>query len=120
LRYPLVANDERLATRLRDTIAKPGIAATESWTYLDVRDAAEAAWLALRSSVSGVHSVFVAAPEILAPYPTEDLIRTYHPDSEIRTPLPGRTAPIDLTPATRLLGFTARHLVELEPLPLPD
>jgi nucleoside-diphosphate-sugar epimerase len=120
LRFPYIANEERLVTRLRDTVAAPGIAATESWAYLDVRDAAEAAWLALTAPVSGVHSVFVAAPEILAPFPTEDLIRTYHPDAEIRGPLPGRTTPIDLAPATRLLGFAARHTVELDPLPLPE
>jgi nucleoside-diphosphate-sugar epimerase len=119
LRFPFVANDERLATRLGNTVADPGIAATESWSYLDVRDAAEVAWLALRTRVSGVHCLFVAAPETLAPFPTEDLIRRYHPDSQIRRPLPGRTTPIDLEPATRLLGFAAKHTVDLELLPLP-
>jgi nucleoside-diphosphate-sugar epimerase len=119
LRYPFIADDERMTHRLRRILADPGEGAREAWTYLDVRDAAEAAWLAVSAQVSGVCPLFLAAPEILAPYPTEDLLRRYHPDSEIRTPFPGRTAPMDLEPSARILGFTARHLVRLDTQPLP-
>jgi len=59
--------------------------------------------------------VFVAAPETLASYPTADLLRVYHPDVEVRAPMPGRTAPLDVRAARRLLGFQARHLVDVEP-----
>jgi nucleoside-diphosphate-sugar epimerase len=120
MRFPYVCDDQRIATRLRNTLADPGSAASEAWAYLDVRDAAEATWLALTAPTSGVHTLFVAADETLAPYPTEDLIRRYHPAAEIRRPLPGRTVPIDVEPARRLLGFTARHTVDLDPAPLPD
>ena len=118
LRFPFVCDDETRDNRLRLTLADPGQAAREAWAYLDVRDAAESIRLALRADVKGVHSLFLAAPETLAPYPTEDLIRRYHPASEIRTPLPGRTTPIDLEPAAQLLGFAAKHLLPLEEEPL--
>ncbi|MFC7586509.1 hypothetical protein ACFQYP_24265 [Nonomuraea antimicrobica] len=42
------------------------------------------------------------------PQPTEELMRRYHPATELRRPLPGRTVPVDLTAAAELLGFTAR------------
>lgn len=114
LRFPFVGGDERLAARLRATLDDPGVAARESWAYLDVRDAAAAIWSALRAVISGVRPLYLAAPEILAPWPTEELIRRYHPDSEIRRPLAGREVPIDLAPAKALLGFRARHLVSPE------
>jgi nucleoside-diphosphate-sugar epimerase len=119
LRFPFVGGGDRLAHRLAETIRDPGSAATDSWAYLDTRDAGEVTYRALTAPLHGVHRVFVAAPEILAPYPTEDLIRTYHPDSELCRPIPGRAAPLDLDPAERLLGFTARHVLALESQPLP-
>ncbi|MCL2731849.1 MAG: NAD(P)-dependent oxidoreductase [Actinomycetia bacterium] len=119
LRFPFVSDDDRTAFRLPLVTADPGEAASELWTYLDVRDAAHAGWLALTEPVSGYHTVFVAAPETLAPYRTDELIAAFHPQSELRRPLEGREVPIDLTAAKRLLGFTAQHLVELDVLPLP-
>lgn len=119
LRFPFVCDERRRESRLRQTLADPGDAAREAWAYLDVRDAAESVRLAIAAPLTGLHPVYLAAPETLVPYPTEDLIRRYHPDSEIRRPLPGRVTPIDLAPASRLLGFAARHLARLEPEPLP-
>ncbi|HEY3606227.1 MAG TPA: NAD(P)-dependent oxidoreductase [Pseudonocardiaceae bacterium] len=119
LRYPFVATAARIAQRIETVTADPANAARECWTYLDVRDAAEAAVLSLTAPLTGAQPLFLAAPETLAPYPTEDLIRAYHPNSEIRRPLPDRTAPIDLAPATQLLGFTAKHVVPLPTKPLP-
>jgi hypothetical protein len=37
----------------------------------------------------------------------------------VRTPLPGRTVPIDTSAASSLLGFTAAHLFEITPAELP-
>jgi nucleoside-diphosphate-sugar epimerase len=119
LRFPFIANTERRVARLVQTIDDPGSAAADCWTYLDVRDAATATWLSLTAPLSGFHAVFVAAPQILAPYPTEDLIAAYHPTSTLRRPIPGREVPIDLTAARRLLGFSAQHVVDLDIRPLP-
>lgn len=118
LRFPFVGGIERLRWRLERTVADPVFSAMDSWSYLDVRDAATATLAALDTDLRGMRAVFVAAGEILAPYPTEALLRRYHPTSELRVPLPGRTCPIDLAPARDLLGFTARHLLSIEPRPL--
>lgn len=119
MRYPFVATAEGIAKRITQVTADPTHAARECWTYLDVRDAAEAALLAITAPLTGAHAVYFAAPQTLAPYPTEALIRAHHPNTEIRHPLPDRTAPIDLEPATQLLGFTAQHVVPLATEPLP-
>ncbi|MCX4791354.1 hypothetical protein OG369_36030 [Streptomyces sp. NBC_01221] len=57
------------------------------------------------------HAVHLCAPEIIVPYPTEELLRRYHPTTALRRPLPGRAAPVDTSAARRLLGFTARNLL---------
>ncbi|MEV6494109.1 NAD(P)-dependent oxidoreductase, partial [Actinoplanes sp. NPDC051633] len=77
-------------------------------SYLDVRDAARAMVAALTPASPGCHTVYVAAPETLAPYPTEDLLARHHPDVP-HPPFLGRTVPIDLTGARTLLGFSAKH-----------
>ncbi|MFG3061774.1 NAD-dependent epimerase/dehydratase family protein [Streptomyces sp. NPDC048231] len=118
IRYPFIANEERLVERLEATLDDPGAAAADSWAYLGVEDAAQVAWHAVTKPLTGFHVVFAAAPDILAPYRTEELIATYHPDTPIRRPIPGRRTPIDTTAATRLLGFTARAMTDLEERPL--
>ncbi|MFE2035114.1 NAD-dependent epimerase/dehydratase family protein [Streptomyces scopuliridis] len=114
LRYPFVGGiDERLRARADQLTADPAAGARELWTYLEVRDAARAALLALGVPGPGAHTVHLCAPETLVPFPTEELLRRYHPATPLRRPLPGRTAPIDTTAARRLLGFTARHLLDV-------
>lgn len=117
IRYPFIADEDRLARRLALTLADPGATAADSWAYLDLDDAAETAWRAVTVPVSGFHTVFAAAPDILAPYPTQDLIATYHPGTPLLRPIPGRQTPIDTTAATRLLGFTPRSMTALEERP---
>lgn len=118
LRFPFVGDDDRIAARLAQATTDPGSVAMDSWAYLHVRDAAEATWRALTAPLTGCHRVFVAAPEILAPYPTEALIAAYHPGTALRRRLPGREVPIDLSAAHRLLSFAARHLADVQPVPL--
>jgi nucleoside-diphosphate-sugar epimerase len=112
LRFPFVSDKRRAAYRLPLAAADPAEGASELWTYLDVRDAAYAAWLAVTVPMHGYHTVFVAAPDTYVPYPTAELIAEYHPESEVRADLPDRTAPLDLRAAEQLLGFRARHLLD--------
>ncbi|GGM68612.1 NAD-dependent epimerase/dehydratase family protein [Dactylosporangium sucinum] len=111
LRFPYTVGWEQLH-RMADAVrANPALVAHDSWSYLHVDDAAEAVRLALTVPLSGFHAVLLAAPETLAPWPTEDLIREHHPDTPIRAPIPGRSTPIDTSAAAALLGFRpARHL----------
>ncbi|TCC35038.1 NAD-dependent epimerase/dehydratase family protein [Kribbella sindirgiensis] len=109
LRFPFVGGfTERLREHADKVAADPSLGAASLWSYLETRDAARAAVLALRVP-GGSHTFHVAAPRTLAPYPTLDLLRRFHPTTEIRAALPGRTTPLDLAPAQHLLGFTAEH-----------
>ncbi|GAA3698618.1 NAD(P)-dependent oxidoreductase [Nonomuraea antimicrobica] len=109
LRLPFVGGfGERLREFADRCAADPGLHARGLWAYLETRDAARACLLALDVPGPGARTVLVAAPETLVPQPTEELMRRYHPATELRRPLPGRTVPVDLTAAAELLGFTAR------------
>lgn len=127
LRLPLVgglgevaALDDRLL-RDADRIANdPERGAHDLWLYLETRDAAAAMVDALCPRNPGAHVVHVAAPQTSAPYPTEDLLDRYWPAVSRRRRFPGRTAPVDLTTATELFGFTAQHLLPAGLRPLPD
>lgn len=116
LRFPFLGGPhDKLDARAARYAEDPGNGAKELWTYLDTRDAARAAWLALVRPVEGFRVVFVTAPMTLAPQPTEELLARFHPAAERRAPLPGRTVPVDLTAAETVLGFTAEHLYEPVP-----
>lgn len=106
LRFPFTGDTARLAAAAAEIRADPAKGARNSWAYLHVEDAAEAAWLAASVPLHGFHRVFLAAAETLADQPTEDLIARYHPGVPVRGPIPGRRVPIDTTNAGRLLGFT--------------
>ena len=86
----------------------PPTGAHDGWSYLDVRDAGRALVAALDPAREGSHVLYVAAPETLVPFPTEQLLDRYHPGVP-RPPFPGRTVPIDLAPARELIDFTVRH-----------
>ena len=111
-----------LAERLPQAAARyaqhPATGAADVWCYLDARDAARAMVAALNPARPGHHVVYVAAPETLAPYPTDHLLDRFHPGVP-RPPFPGRTVPIDLEPARELLDFTAVHPWHLEQRDLP-
>ena len=82
---------------------------TGLWGYVDVRDAARACRLGIESAVTGFHPLNIVAADTIRPETTEELLRTYLPDMEVRGPLPGNTAAWSGARATELLGFTAEH-----------
>jgi nucleoside-diphosphate-sugar epimerase len=119
LRLPFVGRvDDRLPAIAQLHVEKPGAGAADVWSYLDVRDAAGALLASLEPARPGSHVVYVAAPETLSPYPTEQLLARYHAGVP-RPAYSGRTVPIDLDPALDLLGFRARHLWPIEERELP-
>jgi nucleoside-diphosphate-sugar epimerase len=111
LRYPFIGTpEERLPWRAAMFADDPACGAADVWAYLDARDAARAAWLALHAGGHGADVVYVAAPETLAPYPTEWLLDRFHAGVPRRAAHPGRAVPIELEHGRDLLGFTARHI----------
>ncbi|MEV0720382.1 hypothetical protein [Asanoa sp. NPDC050611] len=119
LRFPFLGGFDRLARRSAEFAAAPRSGALELWAYLHTTDAAAACLLALTEPPAGAHVLFVAAPETLAPYPTEELLTAFLPDVPVRARFPGRAVPVALEPARRVLGFTAAHLLPLGSQPLP-
>lgn len=114
LRYPYIGEPEdRLADHAATLAADPELGARELWSYLETRDAATAALLAITAPVTGAHVVYVAAERTIVPYPTEALLARFHPASRLMRPIPGRTTPIDLEPARELLGFSARFELDI-------
>lgn len=115
LRLPFIGTaDGRLATTAAAFAADPGRGAADVWSYLDARDAAAVLVAGLRPGTPGYHVVYAAAPETLAPQPTEWLLERFHP-GVARPTFPGRAVPIDLAPARELLGFEAAHVFPVAP-----
>ncbi len=83
------------------------------WTYIDVRDAAEACRLALEATPPG-HTIFnVAAPTSNMREPTDDLLKQYLPTVKKREGrLVGNWSGMDSRKAERILGFRAQHVWE--------
>jgi nucleoside-diphosphate-sugar epimerase len=119
LRLPFVGTvDDRLPWMARRYAEDPGSGTADVWSYLDARDAARALLASLEPARPGNHVVYVAAPETLSPYPTEQLLGRFHAGVP-RPAFSGRTVPIDLDPAVDLLGFRARHVWPVEERELP-
>jgi nucleoside-diphosphate-sugar epimerase len=110
LRYPLLGGlGDRLPTVAAQHRADPGGGAKNLWAYLEDRDAATAAWLALTVPLSGYHMFHVAAPETLAAEPTDVLLDRFYPEVPRRRAFVGREVPLDLRTARDVLGFQAIH-----------
>ena len=113
LRYPFLGGfGDRLPEFAARWRAEPAQAASILWAYMEDRDASRAAWLAVTRPLSGYHMFQVAAPETLVDRPTEELLDEFLPSVPRRAAFPGRTVPVDLRPATELLGFEAAYLYE--------
>ncbi|TCO51160.1 nucleoside-diphosphate-sugar epimerase [Kribbella antiqua] len=96
----------------------PRASVREGWSYLDARDAAYAIELGLTATLSGAHVFYVAASNTNTPYETEALLDAFAPGVPRLRRFVGREVPIDLTAARTVLGFQARHELDLPTLPL--
>jgi nucleoside-diphosphate-sugar epimerase len=115
LRLPFLGRSgSDLPARAAQLTDDPAAGVRDMWSYLDYRDAARACVDAVTVDHTGFAVVGMAAPETLCPYPTEALLDRYLPDVPRRAALPGRTVPIDVTRAQRVLGFSAIHLWPVE------
>jgi nucleoside-diphosphate-sugar epimerase len=110
LRYPMLGSvDGRLAEIAAHWRDDPAQGARPLWAYLDDRDAAAVAWLALRAPLSGYHMFQVAAPETIVPQATAELLDRFFPRVPRRRAFTGREVPFDTSAATGVLGFRPAH-----------
>jgi len=90
----------------------PGDRIGTFWSYVDVRDAAEACRLAVETQISG-HEIFnIAAAKSRYPVPTSDLVDKYLPETKIKDGMSGCWSGLDSSKARSLLGYKDRHVWE--------
>ncbi|HEY2176357.1 MAG TPA: NAD(P)-dependent oxidoreductase [Mycobacteriales bacterium] len=111
LRFPWIPYGPRLAQAVTAVRSDPAERAPmrDLWSYALPEDVAAAAALAIETPGLGFDVLNVVAPDTLSEIPTEELIATYHPTTELRAPLPGSTPAWSTAKAAELLGFTAIH-----------
>ena len=122
MRFPWTNTPEKtleLARRFNDEDNLPpdprfpkGIVAKILWTYLDLRDAVKAIEVVINSDVKGASVYNFAAPDIMAKAPTMELMEKFHPKSEIRSPLPGHTAPLSSQAFIDTFGYAPQYLID--------
>lgn len=79
------------------------------WTYVDVRDAAQAIELALHYEARGKDEFFITNDDTVMLTPTAELLDRYYPDVQRNKDFSGRDVVLSNAKAKRLLGFQPRH-----------
>jgi nucleoside-diphosphate-sugar epimerase len=79
------------------------------WSYIDVRDAAEACRLAMSATVPPSSSYIIAARDNAMPVPSAELMATWFPDVRLVRELQGHESLLSAAKARDVLGFEARH-----------
>lgn len=108
LRFSNVCSDEDYQ-QFRDNPAMVQARAANLWSYIDVRDAAQACRLALEADLSGHQVMIIAANDTIAPQATAELLRKRFPDVAIKTPPDGNSSLLNSARARELIGFEAQH-----------
>jgi nucleoside-diphosphate-sugar epimerase len=113
-RFPFTTTADRIEARSRLIAGDPTEGERELWAYLDVRDAARAVRLGVQAALSGACKGYAAlniiAEDAMADVPLVDLVRRFHPKSEIRGELGARSCGYTVAKAEQLIGFRAEHL----------
>lgn len=79
------------------------------WGYVDARDVAAAARLALDADVSGSEIAIVAAADTVMTRPSAELMAEVFPDVPLRRAVEGRDTLLSIDHARRLLGYEPAH-----------
>jgi nucleoside-diphosphate-sugar epimerase len=79
------------------------------WGYVDARDVADAARLALDASIDGAEIAIIAAADTVMTRPSADLMAQVFPTVPLRRRVEGRETLLDIGHARRLLGYTPSH-----------
>ena len=79
------------------------------WGYVDARDVATAARLALDAPVEGAEVCIVAAGDTVMTRPSADLMAEVFPDVPMTRPIEGRETLLSIERARRVLGYEPAH-----------
>lgn len=114
LRFHWIAPPEDAIDRARELKSDPADAASELWGYVDGRDAARASRLALERPEVGFAILNITAGDTLASEPTAELVRRYHPSTEIRRGASGLRSAWSSGRARRLIGYEPQYSWRLQ------
>jgi nucleoside-diphosphate-sugar epimerase len=93
-----------------------GIVPKVLWCYLDLRDAAAALETIVMSDFRGAATFNFAAPDTMAVAPTLELMKKFHPSSEIRGDLSGNKAPYSSARFIARFGYAPQYLLDRDKL----
>jgi nucleoside-diphosphate-sugar epimerase len=79
------------------------------WGYVDARDVATAARLALTAPIEGAHVAIIAAADTVMSRPSADLMDEIYPEVPLRRPIVGRETLLSIETARSLLGYEPAH-----------
>jgi nucleoside-diphosphate-sugar epimerase len=82
------------------------------WGYVDVRDAASACVQSIATAIErpfGFAALNITAADTLSDIPTEDLLRSHSPSTQLLSPIEGTATAYDLSAAERVIGWRPRY-----------
>jgi nucleoside-diphosphate-sugar epimerase len=109
LRFPWIHTPRTFVEQLQPLWQDPAAGASNLWSYIDTRDVAEAARLALTAEIAGHTACFVAASDTFMPIPSRVLVANHYPTTVIHDELTDHASLLSSAKAVALLGFRARH-----------
>jgi nucleoside-diphosphate-sugar epimerase len=87
----------------------PTIRAWNLWGYVDARDVAQAARLALTSDTKGAEAFLVAAADTCMTAPSAELMARVYPDVPITGDVAGHKTLLAIDKARKVLGYEPQH-----------
>lgn len=111
LRFPWAPGDDVRWARIAEVAADPEHegALRDLWSYVHPRDVALAAALALEAEPFGFEVFNVTAGDTISDLPTAELLRRFHPATEVREEIDGTAAAWSTRKAAGLLGFAPTY-----------
>lgn len=79
------------------------------WGYVDVRDVAQACWLAVEAPTEGSQNVIVAAADTIMDTPSRDLLAAVFPDVPLTREIGEFETLLAIDAARKLLGYSPAH-----------
>jgi UDP-glucose 4-epimerase len=109
LRFSFVARPDEAEESAARVRRNPAGSTRTLWSYVDIRDAATAARLALEADGLLFEVFNITAADTLSDIPTAELLREFAPSVEIRRPMPGNASAYSIEKARRMLGYEPAH-----------
>jgi nucleoside-diphosphate-sugar epimerase len=109
LRFTYIGRPDEIIESAARLKQNPAAGCRTLWSYVDIRDAAAAARLALETAGLTFEVFNVTASDTLSDIPTEKLLREFAPSVEIRQTIPGNASAYSIEKARRMLGYEPAH-----------